>query len=280
MISLFLASLLAAQPGAPAGTPWVLLCAGQSNMMGRPACSEMPVGTLRFPDRVWNFANDFQLKPAVCPIEDATGQWHSAGDDSAFPKGLSPCQVAADRIAEAINGMVIVVPCAAWGSGIDAWKVPILPPVSAAERSAFAQAALTLYGACRDRALMASHYGEIKGILYQQGESNTALSPLTSTVAFAQKTQALWTRWRYDFAEPFLPVIFGQLKVSGYPAGNGYVRWPQIRNAQATLQSPTQLMVTNSTSGAQPGEPQHLGIVPVIDQGERMADALLNYYGF
>ncbi len=202
IISLLFALLLAvftpfvqAQTAPPTDvTLELFLLVGQSNMAGRGKVE--PRDQIPHP-RVW--------------MLDSTDQWAPAIDPLHFDKpkvaGVSLGSTFGRTIAEAEpSSHVGLIPCAVGGTSIDQWR-------KGGE----------LYENGVRRARLAMQRGTLAGILWHQGESDTA-EP--KRAAYAKKLVQLVADLRKDLEAPGVPFVLGQLgpfreaKVSGNDAMN------------------------------------------------------------
>lgn len=170
----------------------LFLLAGQSNMAGRGRVEDVD----RAPHaRVWMFDRNSQWAPAIEPMHfdkpiAGVGPGRSfgvalAGDNPALHIGL--------------------IPTAVGGSPVTAWE----PGVLYKETGAFP------WDDSIRRARAALPAGELKAILWHQGESdaNAQAAP-----QYEQRLRALIQRFRTELGNPTLPFIIGQLgRFEGHP---------------------------------------------------------------
>lgn len=163
----------------------LFLLAGQSNMAGR--------GVVEAEDRA--------VHPRVLAL-DRADRWVPAADPLHFDKpiaGVGPGRSFGIAVAEALPAARIgLIPAAVGGSPITAWEPGAL----------YAETGAHPYDDAIRRARIAMRDGELKAILWHQGESdaNPAAAPL-----YAERLRALVERFRADLGDPDLPVIVGQL---------------------------------------------------------------------
>lgn len=164
----------------------LFLLAGQSNMAGR--------GKIAY--------EDLQPHPRVLVFNKA-GEWAPAIAPLHFDKpgiaGVGLGRTFAIEYAEN-NPQVTVglIPCAVGGSSLDAWQP-----------GGFHESTNTHpYDDCMKRMQQAIVAGELKGILWHQGESdsNPALSK-----TYQSKLDELFERFRTEFDSPSVPIVIGQL---------------------------------------------------------------------
>ncbi len=192
MLLLWLFAACATVPKRPASgktvpeTMDLFLLIGQSNMAGR--------GPL-----------DADPKPANPNIMvlNAQNEWVVARDPLHFDKptivGVGPGLAFAERWQE-LNpkSKIGLIPCAVGGSGIDDWQ----------PSQKHAQTGIYAYDAMLQRVLVARQKGEIKAILWHQGESDS--NPARNKV-YEQKLDEFFTRLRRDIGAPNTPIILGTL---------------------------------------------------------------------
>lgn len=164
----------------------LFLLVGQSNMAGR--------GDVADSDRV--------VHPKLLSL-DQQGEWTVAVDPLHFDKpkavGVGPGRTFGLRYAaEHPEATVGLIPCAAGGSSISAWK----------PGGYHDQTDSHPYDDTIRRAKVALRSGVLKGVLWHQGESD---SNATAAGAYADKLRELVERLRTDLGSPGVPFIVGQL---------------------------------------------------------------------
>ena len=257
--SLALVALVAALAGCMAqGAPperaaaperlQLFLLAGQSNMAGR--------GVVETADRA--------VHPRVVML-DRSNAWVPAAEPMHFDKpiaGVGPGRAFGIAVAEAMpNSRIGLIPTAVGGSPITAWE----PGVRYAETGAYP------YDDAIRRARIAMRDGELKAILWHQGESdaNPAAAPL-----YAERLRALVERFRADLGVPDLPVIVGQLgRFDGRPWSASHT---QVDAAHRELPSRLRNMRYVSAEGlAHKGDTLHFSAAAARELGRRYAQAYL-----
>jgi hypothetical protein len=180
----------AARAGEPAKLPpkarfHLFLLIGQSNMAGRGAVEE--------PDRAPH--------PRVLMLNKA-GEWVPAVDPMHFDKpaaGVGLAKTFGKLVAEADPGVTVgLIPCAVGGSPIDSWK----------PGEFYAPTKSHPWDDALRRAKLALEAGELKGILWHQGESDS--TPARAKV-YEAKLHDLIARLRRELNAPQVPFIAGQL---------------------------------------------------------------------
>jgi hypothetical protein len=163
----------------------LFLLVGQSNMAGR--------GTVE--------AQDKQVPPRVLMLNKA-GDWVPAVEPLHFDKssaGVGLGRTFGILQAEANPEITVgLIPCAVGGSPIDTWK----------PGEYYAATKSHPWDDAMKRAQLALKSGELKGILWHQGESDctAALAP-----GYEAKLHALILAMRKELAAPEVPFIVGQM---------------------------------------------------------------------
>lgn len=182
-------SIALAQSGPPTGAKLKLfLLLGQSNMAGR--------GPVEAPDRV--------AHTRVFTLDEA-GHWTAAVDPIHFDKpdvdGVGPGRSFGVHVADAEPGAVVgLIPCAVGGVSLDQWK-----PGG------------KLYTEAVRRAKLAQKDGQIVGILWHQGESDTKPAKLAN---YAERLDRMITSLRHDLDCPAATLVVGELGVFNDPTKN------------------------------------------------------------
>jgi hypothetical protein len=165
----------------------LFLLVGQSNMAGRGAVEDQ----------------DRTPHPRVLMLNKA-GEWVPATDPLHFDKpaaGVGLGTSFGKVVAEANPGVTVgLIPCAVGGSPIDAWKPGVFYPPTKSHP----------WDDAIRRAKLALEAGELKGILWHQGESdsNDKLAP-----GYAAKLDDLIARLRKELDASNVPFLAGQMGV-------------------------------------------------------------------
>jgi hypothetical protein len=157
----------------------LFLLAGQSNMAGRGKVE--PQDQVVHP-RIWVLNKDKQWAPAVDPLH-----W-----DRPERIGVGPAMSFARAVAEKNPGIHIgLIPTAVGSTSVDQWK-------KGGE----------LYENAISRAKLAMQHGQIKAILWHQGEADGLPERLAD---YPAKLRQLVLDFRTDLASPDLPFVMGQI---------------------------------------------------------------------
>jgi hypothetical protein len=226
----------------------IFLLVGQSNMAGR--------GRVEAEDR----ATDPRLH-----MLDRDERWVPAADPMHFDKpiaGVGPGHSFGLAVAAAEPGETIgLVPAAVGGSAITSW----VPGGVHAETGAHP------YDDAIHRARAALRDGELKAILWHQGESdaNPQAAPL-----YAQRLRELIERFRNDLGAPDVPVLIGELgRFAGKPWDAPHV---QIDSALRQVAAEVPNVVYVSSEGLEDrGDTLHFSAAAARAFGRRYAEAYL-----
>jgi len=165
---------------------WVFMLAGQSNMAGRGLVE--PQDTIPS-HRVLTINKDAELIVAKEPLHfyepTMTG----------LDLGLSFGKELIRHLPDSIS--VLIIPTAVGGSGITHWL----------EDQVFRN--VQLFSNFKEKAIIGQQYGTMKGILWQQGESDAVREE--NTQLYQQRLSKLTQMFREVTGNDRLPVIFGEL---------------------------------------------------------------------
>jgi hypothetical protein len=164
----------------------IYLLVGQSNMAGRG--KPEAIDTITNP-HIWMFNKDQQWVPAKEPLAFDKPAVAGVGPGFAFAKEIWMADT---------NATICLIPCAVGGTRIDLWKT-----------GAYDSATKTHpYDDALARAKKAIPSGELKGIIWHQGESdcNPALS-----ATYENKLRELIARFRSDLDNRSVPFMVGEI---------------------------------------------------------------------
>jgi hypothetical protein len=177
LVACLLAGSFAHADPAP-GPMKLFLLIGQSNMAGR--------GKVEPQDQVVN-PKIFMLTKDL--------KWEPAKDPLHFDKpvaGVGPgSEFAREILKQDPKTPIGLIPCAVGGTSLDQWK-----------------AGGPLYDAAVLRAKEAMKQGKLAGILWHQGEADSAPDKVAS---YADRFSTLITQLRQDLGDDKLPVVVGEL---------------------------------------------------------------------
>lgn len=238
-------------PGPPAGMQLFLL-AGQSNMAGRGDVAEQD----RTPHpRVWMLNRAMVWAPAVEPM-------HFDKPIAAVGPGRAFALAIADAYPTAHIG---VIPTAVGGSPITAWEPGIL----------YKETGAYPWDDAIRRAKAAMPQGELRGILWHQGESDgtDAAAPL-----YEARLRSLIARFRAELGNASLPFLIGQLgRFEGKPWTAGY---QQVDAAHQRVAADTPNVAFVSSEGLRDkGDQLHFSADAARELGRRYARAYLTLAG-
>ncbi|QJU60902.1 sialate O-acetylesterase [Sphingomonas sp. AP4-R1] len=214
-----LASLMTA-PGAAVGQkPDVYILAGQSNMSGRGLLADLRPDEKVVDPGIMLYGNDGRWRPALDPLDDATGQVDEVSSDNALP-AVGPGLTFARTLRRQQRRPITLVPCAKGGSSISRWK----PDES---RS-------SLFGSCIARVKEAG--GRLAGILWYQGESD-AETPSAEAEQWPRRFSEMVAAFRDRLSAPRLPILF--VRIGDRPDNKGdfakFPSWTLIQSLQSNV---------------------------------------------
>jgi len=177
LIAFLLAGSFAQADPAP-GSMKLFLLIGQSNMAGR--------GKVEPQDQVVN--------PKILMLTKEL-KWEPARDPLHFDKpvaGVGPgSEFAREILKHDPKSPIGLIPCAVGGTSLDQWK-----------------AGGPLYSAALTRAKEAMKQGKLAGILWHQGEGDSAPDKVAT---YADRFSIMITQLRRDLGDDKLPVVVGEL---------------------------------------------------------------------
>lgn len=175
-----------AQPASsPPARMDLYILAGQSNMAGRGKVEAIDTVTDRL---VWMFTKEQAWAPAQEPLAFDKPSIAGVGPGFAFGKAM----------AKGSGSHVGLIPTAVGGTRIDAWQP------GAYDSSTHTHP----YDDAIQRIRAALKQGELKGVIWHQGESDA--NPRLSG-SYEAKLRALINRFRSDLHAPLLPFILGEI---------------------------------------------------------------------
>lgn len=220
----------------------VFLIAGQSNAEGAgdPATYTPPPDNLL--SRVYQFTDDYELEPAREPLAKS-----GVGPGVAF--AVNHLKLAGDD-----ELCIVLVPAARGGTNLHQWRPSVLDD--------------SLYAQAIKRTLAASHYGEISGVLFFQGENDSGGKPTDH-----------WSDWDTEFADWVaavresldnneLPIVFAQIgkNIKNNP------KWDEVKLCQARVDLPAVAMI--ATDDLPYAHGVHYTTDAYVEIGRRFAEAL------
>jgi hypothetical protein len=228
----------------------LFLLAGQSNMAGRGVVE----------------AQDLVVHPHVLMLDRAL-HWVPAVEPLHFDKpnaGVGPGRSFGIAVAAANSSEQIgLIPTAVGGSPISSWVPGAL---DAATRTHPYDEAIV-------RARAAMQAGELKAILWHQGESDC--NPRAS-IGYAARLRAVIEQFRTDLGNQRLPFLIGQLgRFDGKPWDDATLR---VDSAQRALAAEMPNVVFVSAAGLKDrGDTLHFSAEAAREFGRRYAEAYLRF---
>ncbi|CAK7329971.1 unnamed protein product [Dovyalis caffra] len=238
-------------------TQKIFILGGQSNMSGRGGVIKDSPNNQKLWDRVVPL--ECQPHPNILRLlaelkwEPAAEQIH-ADIDKKKVCGVGPGMSFANAVRERITGVVGLVPCAVGGTAIKEWA-----------------RGEELYENMVKRAKESvKGGGEIKGLLWFQGESDT--STQIDADAYQENMEKLIDNVREDLGLPYLPIIQVAL-ASGLD--DNYME--KVREAQLKINLPNVICV--DAKGLDLKEDHlHLTTESQVKLGNMLADAYLKHF--
>ncbi len=218
----------------------VFLLAGQSNMEGAGDITKYSPPPEAIRRRIFVFSKDYTLVSAKEPISKA---------------GVGPSVAFAAEYLRRIddpNIDIVLVPAARGGTNISEWMPAAVDG--------------NLYTEAVKRTLAASHLGEIRGVLFFQGENDAEGDPEDHPGDWDTLFSDLITALRAEFRSPNLPVVFAQIG-----AGDGD-NWNAVKNAQKRVRIENVIMI--KTDDLPYGEGCHFTTSAYVEIGHRFAESM------
>jgi len=240
LIGLPLSALMAASPAAKTPTPddlHIYLLIGQSNMSGWAAIPEDMMGIL---ERCYLLNAEGEWEPARNPLN----RYSTIRKDLNQQK-LGPGYSFARKMLEADPDLRIgLIVNARGGTSIHHWR-----------------SESHLYQGIRERAEAFRDSGQIKGVLWHQGESDSDL-----TGKYLNKLKTLIEDLRRDLNDPALPFVAGQIRFEPEQAINKVI---------ASLPDEVEYTAVVSSEGLKTKDKWHFDTASQIELGERYAEQML-----
>lgn len=230
-------SLNSAESKKPSKDLEIYLLIGQSNMAGRAPVPEDATGTL---DRCWLLNAEGEWEPARNPLNIYSTIRKGPGMQK-----LNPGYSFAKKMLEADpNKNIGLIVNARGGSKIEQWL----------GKSKYYMDVLGRTESFKDS-------GQIKGVLWHQGESDS-----THPETYLPKLKTLIANLRADLGDPNLPFVAGQITNSPPMAINDEI---------AKLPGQVHLTAIASSEGLKTYDRWHFNTASQLELGERYAEAML-----
>lgn len=169
---------------------YIILLAGQSNMAGRGSISQLtPADTVTY-SNIYSLNKDSVWVRAKHPLH-----WDKA--EASVGMGIA----FAHKLDSLMGGNIKIglVPCASGGTSINQWL----------SNSYFGNTGdYFLYSNLISRAKLAQNYGQIIGMIWHQGESDSNGSSYST---YQNRLQTFFKRVRTDLGLPNMPIVAGEL---------------------------------------------------------------------
>ncbi len=242
---------------AVTAAPDVYLLTGQSNMSGRGLVEELTPQERTADPAISVHGNDERIRPALDPLDDATGQVDAISSDAGLA-AVGPGLFFARATKVLRPRPILLVPCAKGGSSMAQWT-----PGGGRD---------TLYGSCLARARAVG--GKPKGVLWYQGETDAGVAD--SAQAWRASFETLAARLRTDLGSRRLPIVIVQLADPPSPAISApktYPGWAAIQAVQAGA-LPACVAMVSARSLPEKSDDLHLTTAAQRDLGPRLAEAM------
>ncbi|MGI9174794.1 MAG: sialate O-acetylesterase [Rhodothermales bacterium] len=225
-------------PESLQGRLHIFILAGQSNMEGHASLEGYVPPPPPIAERLFIFTQDYTWQTAREPLN---------------PAGVGPSVAFAAEVARDEDVPVGLVPVARGGTSIRQWQ--------ASRRDG------SLYAEMIKRALAASHQGEIKGLLFFQGEREAQGDSTDRTSIWSEAFERFAGDVRRNLGRPRLPIVFAQIG----PNSKNLDRWRVVQEEQATVDLPhTAMIITANVPGARG---IHFSAQGYLEIGRRFARA-------
>jgi hypothetical protein len=208
--ALMIAGVVPAQAAKAIATLHVFLAVGQSNMSGR-GLPLLDLADTAADPRIFQYgANTRTFRPASVPLD-----MHDT------PSGISPATTMAREYlkTQPADVGVLIIPAAHGGTGFGAGPGTLTWSVGAASAPQYDLPALavkqTLSGIAAAQA--AGYTVNLKGILWHQGENDSA----TSTATYSARLDQLIAYFRGQLSAPQLPFVVGRMSPESIAATPG-----------------------------------------------------------
>jgi hypothetical protein len=194
-LTLGTALLIAVPTQAVDNNLYLIVLAGQSNMVGKGDVNDLPLGFPKNASRIWNFTKAYTWELAKEPLHRNSDEVDSVSRKR--PPGVGPALAMADAFATQHPQVTIgLIPCAKGGSSIEEWQRDL-------SRS-------SLYGSCLYRQELAQQQGKIRALVFWQGGEDG--KDKEAAKSWAKNFKRMVKAWRTDLGDPNLPVIMLVLK--------------------------------------------------------------------
>ena len=169
----------------------LFILAGQSNAAG---IGEEPPPVYRNATRVFVYRNSGDWTPGFEPVDEPNNQVDVVSRDERYGVGIG--MAFAERYLDLHPDVeeVGLIPCAKGGSTLARWQAH--------------WSRESLYGSCLARALEASAEGRLAGMLWWQGEDESATTALTWGREFSRFVR----EFRSDVGVPDLTVVYARIR--------------------------------------------------------------------
>lgn len=227
---------------------WVFILAGQSNMAGRGFVE--PQDTVAN-ERIFSINKDSEIIIAKEPLHFYESNLTGLDSGFSFAKTLT------EQIPDSIS--ILLIPTAVGGSSISQWL----------EDSVHRD--VKLLTNFREKAKIGLKYGQAKGILWHQGESDANSNDVS---LYQMRLSALFKEFRRIIGNENLPILVGELgRYSGDPF------WQEINEQiEAYVLDDAHAMLIHTADLKHKGDKVHFDSESQRIMGERFANQFLKLH--
>lgn len=230
----------------------IYICIGQSNMAGRANIPDSLLNVVL--DDVWLMNEQGVFEPATLPLN----QYSNIRKDLSMQK-LGPAWSFAQMMAEKSQYPVGLVVNARGGSSILQWEK-----------------GKPLYEQTMERIKQAQKIGQLKGVIWHQGESNCSGTEKLSKEDYRKRIIKLMMDIREETGCDNLPVVVGQLGQWEWTSLETIREFNQMLTTLPFFLSNCSCVSSDGLKAALPGtDDPHFGTEAQLELGKRYASALL-----
>lgn len=228
---------------------WVFVLAGQSNMAGRGIPESTDTITCR---HIITINENGDTIPAREPLHFYEPKTKGVGIGFAFARELKK------HIPDSVT--ILLIPTAVGGSSINQWIK------NSTHRN------VTLLSNFREKVAIGSKYGEIKAILWHQGESDVNQTGIAQR---KERLEILLREFRTATNKPQLPVIMGEIGTFLKDSTGAQQMNIQLQQFADSLQN---ISIVSSKGLTHKGDFLHFDTTSQHELGKRFAEKYISNY--
>lgn len=242
----------------------VFLMIGQSNMAGRGTLTEED--TTRVLDGVWLLNGSDEPEPAVNPLNK-----YSTVRKELRMQGVNPGMGFGEKLSRVTGRKVLLVVNALGGSNINKW---LKDATYIEDSQSIGKGTLKLFDEAVRRAKEAQKYGELKAILWHQGEANAGSQAAVD--AYMGQLKSFVADLRDALGTPNVPFIAGEIAHWADIYYGGYNFNEMLHKIADQGNVPNSAYISSEGAGQLKGDSDpHFSRDGQILIGERYADKVL-----